>query len=242
MIRIPCDLKENRRPFIDLQNVCMKKFFFITGCVVVMIAILSCNRPRRNTGRAYMPDMVYSNAYETYGASEERLSKSGAHYTGRPVEGTIARGDMFPYTLKNDTLGYAQSVSVVNPLPPLDASKYLEAARLYLVNCAICHGDKLDGNGPLFKGGDGPFTAAPKNFMDAEMKAMPEGKMFHSVTYGKGQMGSYASQLSTEQRWMVIHYIKEKQKGAGSGAVAADSIKTATDTTKANMDTTAKAN
>jgi len=214
----------------------MKKNLFIAGCVVMMIAILSCNKTRRNPGRAYMPDMTYSNAYETYASSEERLSKSGAHYNGRPVEGTIARGDMFPYTLKNDTLGYAQSASVTNPLPPLDAKKYLEAARLYLVNCAICHGDKLDGNGPLFKGGDGPYIAKPATLIgDAKYEAMTEGTMFHSVTYGINAMGSYASQLSTEQRWMIIHYIKEKQKVAGSASGAtADSIKTAAvDTTAA---------
>jgi mono/diheme cytochrome c family protein len=44
---------------------------------------------------------------------------------------------------------------------------------------------------------------------------MAEGTMYHSVTYGKNSMGSYASQLSTEQRWMVIHYIKEKQAAVG---------------------------
>ena len=90
------------------------------------------------------------------------------------------------------------------------------AERLYLVNCGICHGTKLDGNGPLWKGGNGPFPAAPKNFMDAAMKAMPEGTMFHSVTYGKEQMGSYASQLNTRQRWEVIAYIKSKQFPAGT--------------------------
>ena len=50
------------------------------------------------------------------------------------------------------------------------------------------------------------------------MKAMPEGTMFHSVTYGKGQMGSYASQLNTKQRWKVIAYIKSKQCPAGTPA------------------------
>src|SRR6185369_102047 len=110
--------------------------------------------------------------------------------------------------------------SVVNPLPPLSPDDLKEATRLYLVNCGICHGDKLDGNGPLYKGGDGPFSAAPKNFMDPLMKAMPEGTMFHSVTYGKGQMGSYASQINTKQRWMIIHYIKGKQNAAGVAPAA----------------------
>jgi hypothetical protein len=50
---------------------------------------------------------------------------------------------------------------------------------------------------------------------------MPEGQMFYSVTYGKNKMGSYASQLSTRQRWMVIAYIKSKQMAGKSGAAGA---------------------
>jgi hypothetical protein len=212
----------------------MKKFLIIAGCVIMVMTVASCDKTRRNTGRSYMPDMVYSVAYETYAPVEERLGKYGAHYTNQPVEGTIARGDMFPYALKNDTASYTKSAEVKNPLPPLDAKKYLEAARLYLINCAICHGDKLDGMGPLFKGGDGPFQAKPATLVgDPKYTAMAEGTMFHSITYGKNMMGSYASQLNTEQRWMIIHYIKEKQKIATGGAT-----KTATDSTGKKADST----
>ncbi len=103
----------------------------------------------------------------------------------------------------------------------------MEAERLYLVNCGICHGTKLDGNGPLYKGGDGPFPAKPATLVgDAKYEAMPEGQMFYSVTYGKNKMGSYASQLDTRQRWMVIAYIKSKQ-----AAAKASSLQPATDST-----------
>jgi mono/diheme cytochrome c family protein len=182
-----------------------------------------------------MPDMVYSVAYETYAPTNERLKNSGAHYTGRPVEGTIARGDLFAYTLKNDSLGYAQSASVKSPLTP-ESIDLKEAERLFLVNCGICHGNKLDGNGPLFKGGDGPFTSKPATLVgDAKYEAMAEGTMFHSITYGKNAMGSYASQLNTRQRWMVIAYIKSKQ-AAGAKAAAT----TGTDSTgKKAVDSTA---
>jgi mono/diheme cytochrome c family protein len=37
-----------------------------------------------------------------------------------------------------------------------------EAERLYLINCGICHGTKLDGNGPLYNDGKGPYPAAAK--------------------------------------------------------------------------------
>ena len=197
----------------------IKKLIVITGCVVLAVATISCGDTRRRPGVAYMPDMTYSRAYETYAPAQERLKASAvageAHFTGRPVEGTIARGDMPGYRLKNDSSGYLQSASVKSPLIP-GSINMKEAERLYLVNCGICHGAKLDGNGPLFKGGDGPYTAAPKDFTSAEMKAMSEGTMFHSVTYGKGQMGSYASQLNTKQRWEVIAYIKSKQFPAGA--------------------------
>ena len=206
----------------------MKKFWVTTVCLMTVAVLVSCNKVRRSPGRAYMPDMAYSRAYETY-ASTEALQKKRVHYTGLPVEGTIARGDTLSvYPFKNDSSGYANSKSVVNPLPALTAIQFKEATRLYLVNCGICHGEKLDGNGPLWKGGDGAFPSAPRNFLtDPVVTNMAEGTMFHSVTYGKNMMGSYASQLSTEQRWMIIHYIKEKQAASGSNAAmpAKDSAK-----------------
>lgn len=211
----------------------MKKIWII-ACLAIMGMMTSCNKVRRGTGRAYMPDMYYSRAYETY-SSTERLQQQNINYTGMPVAGTIARNDMlFSYPYQNDSAGYAASKTIINPLPPLDAKQYLEAARLYLVNCAICHGEKLDGLGPLHRDENGPFPAAPKNFMADDMKKLEEGTMFHSITYGKNMMGSYASQLSTTQRWMVIHYIKEKQSMSGSGK---DSVGAKTTMT---ADTTAK--
>ncbi len=207
----------------------MKKFWVIAGCLITGAVLVSCSKVRRNPGRVYMPDMNYSRAYETY-ASTDALQKKGVHYNGMPVEGTIARGDTLTvYPNKNDSAGYAASKNFTNPLPALSAIQFKEATRLYLIYCGICHGEKLDGQGPLWKGGDGPFPAAPKDFMAVDMKAMAEGTMFHSATYGKNLMGSYASQLSTEQRWMIIHYIKEKQAASASATpvpAATDSINT----------------
>lgn len=201
----------------------MKKAFLITG-IMTTIVMMSCgDKVRRDPGKAYMPDMAYSRAYET-NASHDNLEEKGIHYDALPVNGTVARGDMPAYALKNDEAGYAASASIKNPLAALSKEDITEAERLYLVNCGICHGKKLDGNGPLWNNGDGPYPAAPKNLLADDMKAMAEGTMFHSVTYGKGQMGSYASQMSTKQRWMVIHYIKSMQSG---NAVTASTDSTA---------------
>jgi mono/diheme cytochrome c family protein len=229
----------------------MKKLSIISVLVMAVI-VWSCSDVRRSPGHVYMPDMVYSRAYETY-APIDTLAKQGIHYNRTPVAGTIKRGELLPFLLAKDKIGdttnYSQSMHVTNPLPALDAVQMKEAERLYLVNCGICHGTALDGNGPLYNDGKGPFSAAPANLAsNAKYTSMPEGQMFYSVTYGKNQMGSYASQLSSTQRWMIIHYVKSKQGGGkqATAAVAADSTAAAkgpavTDAAKkASADTTAK--
>lgn len=211
----------------------MKKIWVIAIFAVVATGIMSCSKVRRSPGRVYMPDMAYSRAVETY-ASTEGLQKEGVNYTALPVKGTIARGDMLDiYPYENDSTGYIQSAGVKNPLNA-DSIDIKEAERLYLVNCGICHGAKLDGNGPLYKGGDGPFPNKPATLVgDAKYEAMAEGTMFHSLTYGKNSMGSYASQLSTKQRWMVVAYIKSKQgKAVPMGAAAPAKDTAAVKTTK----------
>jgi len=213
--------------------------------VVAAASFAGCDGVRRDPGRAYMPDMAYSRAYETYSVTDsmrEDLAKKGIHFSNVPVAGTIKRGELFPFLIEKDkdgdTTNYFASRAVKSPLTSFDT---VEAARLYLVNCAICHGPKLDGNGPLYKGGDGPFAAKPATLVgDARYESMPEGQMYYSATYGKNKMGSYASQLNTHQRWMVIGYIKSKQGGGKVAVETTTAPKPVKTGTGADQDTTAK--
>ena len=197
---------------------------FTTGC-----------GSKREPGRIYMPDMAYSRAYEAYAAND--LAEKNISYIPAPVEGTIKRGELFPYPFPNDSNGYKMSATVQNPLPPLNKTELAEAGRLYNINCGICHGAKMDAQGPLATGGKVPAIAnlTLKQYVD-----MPEGTMFHSITYGKNNMGSYASQLSRKQRWEVIHYVKSVQLGTTDpvdiAAPATDS--TAAGSNPATKDTT----
>ena len=211
--------------------VAMQIYKKIIPVCLSLAMLASCSdEPKRDTGRVYMPDMAYSRAYETYSETPEQreaLLKKGIHYSNIPVPGTMKRGALLPFSIPmdsvaGDTTNYVASKLIKNPLSGLDKPTMVEAERLFLVNCAICHGSKLDGNGPLYRGGDGPFPAKPATLVgDAKYESMPEGQMYYSVTYGKNKMGSYASQLDTRQRWMVIAYIKSKQEKPKSSAPAA---------------------
>jgi mono/diheme cytochrome c family protein len=182
-----------------------------------------------------MPDMADSRAYESY-ADHSNLAEKGINYNSRPVVGTISREEDMPFHIPmdqpGDTTNYTASKAVPNPYDTLSKTDMEEAERLYLINCGICHGDKLNGNGPLYKDGAGPYAAKPAALVgDAKYEAMPAGQMFYSVAYGKNLMGSYASQLSRKQRWQVIAYIKAKQQ-AGKAKAAPAPAADATATTK----------
>ncbi|MBH2003593.1 MAG: cytochrome c [Sphingobacteriia bacterium] len=194
----------------------------IIACLTAVVAFAACSDVKRTPGSIYMPDMAYSRAYETY-ADHSNLTEKGVHYNNRPVEGTISREEEMPFHLakdaQGDTTNYNASKLVKNPIDSLSAKDRLETERLYLVNCGICHGTKMDGNGPLYKDGNGPYAAKPAALVgDAKYETMPAGQMFYSVAYGKNLMGSYASQLSRKQRWTIIAYIKEKQQKGKSAA------------------------
>lgn len=192
-----------------MKNISVLSFI----ATAILIVAFGCSDVKRKRGRTYMPDMDTNRAYETYSQSPVFID---GQTNREPVPGTVKRGELLPYHLGPDHGGDSSNTvasrSVKNPLLPLSEVQLKEAERLFLINCAICHGAKLDGNGPLYNGGDGPFPAKPATLVgDAKYERMPEGEMFFSVTYGKNLMGSYAAQLDARQRWMVIAYIKSKQ-------------------------------
>jgi hypothetical protein len=214
LIFINIALETSAKNLEHFKRTRMNKFFTILSLAAVVV-LTSCNDIKRTPGKIYMPDMAYSRAYETY-ADHSNLASQGINYDNRPVAGTIARGKEmpFPYAMDKpgDSTNYVASKMVPNPIDSLSAKDAAEAERLYLINCGICHGTKLDGNGPLYNGGNGAFAAKPATLVgDAKYENMPAGQMFYSVAYGKNLMGSYASQLSRHQRWMIIKYIKNKQ-------------------------------
>ena len=193
-------------------------------CIAGLTLITGCN-DKQHPGRIYMPDMTYSRAIETYSPLDSAYFTSDStnpgdeiYYNRKPVVGTIGRGELFPYTLPNDTLGYAMSGQVKNPLPPLTGKDSLEASRLFNINCAICHGAGAQGNGPISTSGK---IGGIANLTLPNYVAMADGTMFHSIYYGKNLMGSYASQLSRKQRWQIVQYIRTLQPKAGAAETAA---------------------
>jgi mono/diheme cytochrome c family protein len=207
-------------------NLVMNKIkgIVVAGLMIFGLGLVACNPNsdlHRNPGRAYAPDMFYSRAYDAYTYNPNFADSQSSRL---PVPGTIARGHALPdHLTEGDTNAYKTFTTSLR----FNEDEMKEGKRLFNIYCGICHGTNLDGQGPLYA--SGKFAAMPANFKDAKYTHMPMGQMYAAVKYGKNMMGSYASQLDTRQRWMVVAYIKKVQSENGGdaftlGAVAADVV------------------
>jgi mono/diheme cytochrome c family protein len=191
----------------------MKILQHITIITILIVGLASCNEYSKTPGKVYMPDMSYSRAYEFYSYNPNYKNGITAQ---APVAGTIARGAIMPdHLIENDTTSY----KALRFTGELNMAQVEEGGRLYSIHCGVCHGNELNGNGPLYAGGAGKYPAAPANFKDAKYLNMSVGTMYHAIMYGKNLMGAYASQLDTKQRWMVLAYIKKVQAENGGGSL-----------------------
>lgn len=171
----------------------------------VTLGFASCDSGnlRRTPGHIYAPDMTYSRAYDAYTTNPNFADGQTSRL---PVSGTIARGHELPDHLKEgDTNAYKTFSTSLK----FTGDEMNEGKRLYNIYCGICHGQNLDGQGPLFA--SGKFASMPANFKDGKYLHMSVGQMYAAIKFGKGMMGSYASQLDVKQRWNVIAYIKKIQ-------------------------------
>jgi mono/diheme cytochrome c family protein len=211
----------------------------ITGVLSLVLALASCRVDPNSAGYEYMPDMYRSpalEAYVDYGSNKHmdwtlaqksqagvtmKLSRKPAPGTVPFMEADMKRAEkltsagasfmMFPYTLKNTPEDYERSAAEVKS-PLLSNKANIErGATLYQSMCAHCHGKEGKGDGAISTSGK---IVAPD--YPGKLKDLSEGKMYHSITYGKGLMGSHASQLTKLERWQVIEYVKCLQKGVAA--------------------------
>lgn len=194
----------------------------VVASLMIGLGLASCNSgsTRRNPGKIYAPDMTYSRAYDAYTANP---NFADGQTSRKPISGTVAVGHELPdHMVEGDTNAYKSFTTDMR----FNEAELAEGKRLFNIYCGICHGTNLDGQGPLYA--SGKFAAMPANLKDAKYLHMSAGTMYAAIKYGKGVMGSYASQLDIKQRWMVIAYIKKVQSENGGDAFAFGATGTAT--------------
>lgn len=112
-----------------------------------------------------------------------------------PPEGTIATDQA------------ARDAALATP-PPLSAALLDRGEERYGIYCAICHGERGDGDGTVVRRGFPP----PPSFRQPRLIAAPPAYIVETITRGHGMMYSYADRVAPADRWAVAAFVKALQK------------------------------
>jgi mono/diheme cytochrome c family protein len=126
----------------------------------------------------------------------ERITLNPRLTTGREPDGPI---QMNAEPLPN----YVATV----PVPV--SRKLLELGRKrFDITCGTCHGPLADGKSIV---GSQMALHPPPSLLAANYIAKPAGYFFEVATKGFGMMASYAAELTVEERWAVVAYLRALQ-------------------------------
>ncbi|MFN8627560.1 MAG: cytochrome c [Candidatus Binatia bacterium] len=159
----------------------------------------------------FFPDMAHSvrsNAFSpnTVFADGQTLQQ--------PPDGTIPRGwpPLHYRATPEDAL--RAGVELANPFAVADSQVHARGAFVFTTWCQPCHGGGGRGDGPVAQRG---FPPPPSLLADKAVN-MRDGQLFHIMTYGQANMPSYASQISREDRWKAVSYVRWLQSQATASA------------------------
>jgi cytochrome c5 len=201
-------IAKTKRPFVSLLTLS-----------VALLGFSSCQRSPEEKGWEYAPQMYRSVPYEPLKQVEGQKNKYNPYGMNMrlPVKGTVIRkinqnpyakgpaNDMMVYNIHRDSIEVSERV-LKNPFPSND-STLAQGKVLYQNVCQPCHGATGKGDGTVGK----VYKGVP-NYSAGAYKEMNDGHIFHTITYGRGRMWPHGSQLSPEERWLIVLYVHELQK------------------------------
>lgn len=189
------------------------KFALLAGALLFLV--MGCgNGPQRSTGIEYAPQMYHSLPYEPFTqVAGVKAPFADSLNAQRPPVGTIAM-EGYTYLDYKGTPEFQADERIAagqDLMNPYEASEEVKekGKELYVRFCTPCHGPNGMGKGEVPKSENyGP----PPAFNKKSAAELPQGEIFYNITYGKNAMGSYAAQLTQDERWMVARYVETMLK------------------------------
>ena len=190
------------------ENKMHSALFRIAVMTLLVLILLSCDRQPGTRGHDFIPDMVYSRAYETY---SQNPNFQDSMTMRMPVGRTVPTG-IIPFRYTIDSLSRMKAGNeLANPFLPTDT--IIEEGKLLFTKfCIGCHGVKGHGDGQLFTSGLYPLK--PRDISGVPTSELKDGQIYHTITLGFGSMGPHGAQVKPDNRWKTVLYIRELQKMA----------------------------
>lgn len=194
----------------------------ISALAVVTLSSCWMKAGKNDTGVEYAPDMYYSKGYEPMTQfSDSSKYRFNPYYMSmrEPVKGSVAIGQLdYQYAYDNTPDGYEAAGAGLSMTIGLNEKDQIEGERLFGIYCTPCHGTMGGNDGPVATK-QAVLKPSWANYQDKYIKDLPIGKIYHVITYGKNNMGSYAYALTPKERWSVATYVKRLSMMDSLGAV-----------------------
>ena len=177
---------------------------------VIVVLALHWALPRDSAVPNYrlFNDMMDSVAYDSQAANSNFADGKTLQ---APAPGTIARGSMpIHYQATPEDAERAGRELPPNPYAADDEQAVQRGASVYKSFCLPCHGASGKGDGAVSSRGFPP----PASLLTKDAMNLPDGRIYHVLSYGQTNMPSYASQIPPEDRWKVIAYVRSLQKSS----------------------------
>jgi mono/diheme cytochrome c family protein len=124
------------------------------------------------------------------------------------VPGTVARGDHFQNNAIN-TGRQPGTTNFVESIPlPVTQELMARGQQRYNIYCLPCHDPAGTGNGIVKKYG----YATVRSLHEPIIARQGDGEIFNTITHGKATMMPYGSQISIEDRWAIVSYVRALQR------------------------------
>ena len=135
-----------------------------------------------------------------------------------PVPGTVARSApiqvagraVYPYEdapVNTGRLTGTTNFVETNPFP-ITAGFMKRGQQRFTINCTPCHGALADGKGITQRIG---AMAVVANLHDKRIVELSDGELFYVITNGRNLMGAYGPNITVEDRWAIIAYLRALQ-------------------------------
>ena len=181
--------------------------FLLAALAISIAANFAITRDPDRPSFEVMPEMVHSISYKAYAANPNFPDGKTLQL---PPQGTIPRGgEPLDYSATaEDAIRAGQELH--NPFSDATPGAFGRGQSVFQTFCIVCHGPAGKGDGPVAQRGFPP----PPPLSAQHALDLADGQIFHILTYGQKNMPSYAAQLSRDDRWKVILYVRSLQKGA----------------------------
>jgi mono/diheme cytochrome c family protein len=157
-----------------------------------------------------IPDMDFQSKAKTQSAS---LIFEDGRAMRAPVEGTLAYGEW----IEDEYRATGKVAGQLGTGFPYDIDRQVmeRGRQRYDIFCGVCHGADGLGRGPIAVRAEQLEESAwvpPTNLHDERLQTLPEGELFDVITNGVRTMPAYAAQMSVDDRWAVIAYLRALQR------------------------------